>query len=502
MHLAVKFGILSALVWSGAGMAWAAESVETFSFVPYIKAVGQGHPERKADEATVRAARESLGNVGLVPDPMISLGREGIPVKEAPMEGDAESMSDAPAEESMSDKTAWALGVSQEIPWPGKLSASKTVAEKRVFETEAAVRVATLQRVFDAAFLYLDLVEAEQVIRLQQENLREVKSLGDLLHRRRKQGVGNHSEALELRVAEVLAERELDSQQARRSLLMRWARAAAGASEQSQFSLAAWPSRADVESAVVVALGEPPADRELQRIQAAAETARAKAALDGYATRPSLTTSLEVMREDSGNVMLNVMAGVRVPLFSGKGVQASQRRLTEELEAVRARTDWYERKKILAAQMSGERLRVLERHAATLEKDLKILAEDHYRLIVAEYAAGRRPFSDVTEAHRKLIELRIETARAQANLLREILRKQGIALGLAETALDQSVPGPGGSLNMAGGAMQSGSMTNGGMQKNGKDMSKPMSPAAGQMPSPDMEDTEEEGGGGGSGMSM
>jgi cobalt-zinc-cadmium efflux system outer membrane protein len=104
------------------------------------------NPAIGAAAARLAAARARVAPAGLLPDPMLMVGVQNLPLgrMQSAAAGHGEAAGSGP--DPMTTKM---VGVGQTVPYPGKLAARKRVAERGVEAAEAALAATTRQVIQD-----------------------------------------------------------------------------------------------------------------------------------------------------------------------------------------------------------------------------------------------------------------------------------------------------------------------------------------------------------------
>lgn len=356
-----------------------------------VRRAVESAPQLEASRATVEAASQELRRAGSLPDPMLTIGFDSLPVSGADaFDFDADAMT---------EKT---VGLRQSLPARARRAAARSVAERSVELAQVDAGVARLDVARAAAGAWVDAWSAQRELEAL-GSLREQAQLAARLTRARIAGGGSTLDALAAD-AGVL---EVDSEIA----------AAQGASGEAMAELRRWVGDGPIaiattapgfdraprpEGAALAQLDSVPALRSAEAsvasAAAAVEAARAE-------RRPDWDLSASYGQRSGFSDMLMVEVGVSLPLFArsrqGPGIAA---RAAEQRAALAARESLRLEltARIRAAYARWEGLR----RQVSLHEQVLRLAHDRSTAALAAYRAGGdlRPWLDArrdeTGAHR------------------------------------------------------------------------------------------------------
>jgi outer membrane protein TolC len=348
-------------------------------------------PQLEASLATVEAASQELRRAGSLPDPMLAIGFDSLPISGADaFDFDADAMT---------EKT---IGLRQELPGRAKRAAQRRVAERSVELAQVDVDVVRRDVARAAARAWVDVWSAQREIETL-GSLRAQAQLAARLARARIAGGGSALDALAAQ-AGVL---EVDSEGA----------AAAGAAGEAMAELRRWIG----DDAATITETAPDFDRAprpegetlaaLDRLptlrSAEARVASAAAAVDAARAerRPDWDLTASYGQRSGFSDMLMVEVGVSLPLFVR----------TRQAPGIAARTA---EQRVALAEQQSQRLEVTARIRALyarwegLRRQVSVhdqvlrLARDRSAAALASYRAGGelQPWLDArrdeTTAHR------------------------------------------------------------------------------------------------------
>jgi cobalt-zinc-cadmium efflux system outer membrane protein len=197
--------------------AGAADSASLDALVSRALAV---HPAIRAAAARVQAARARVRPAGAWPDPMLMAGIENLPISSAEQPPAAHG---TPPEPSAPDPmTMKMIGVGQTIPYPGKLSLQRRVAEREVLAADAAAGAVAYRVVRDVKDAYYELAFLDRALDLVERNQGVLINLIRVTEARYGVGTAGQQDVLKARVeASRLAETAVSLAEQRRAALAR-----------------------------------------------------------------------------------------------------------------------------------------------------------------------------------------------------------------------------------------------------------------------------------------
>ncbi len=449
-----------------------APSVARLDYSDFVKRVALQHLEGAAQREGLAARRASLGGVGLLPDPTISLAREGVP----------------------NDDPKWTASLSQSFPWPGTLSAEDRAASA-AFEKEAAgVELGRVGREFVARHTYLHLVEKAKVLAAATENLAQTEKLLAFSEAQFKHGIGSHTEFLQAVSDSRILRANVDSLQAELEDLIELAKA-----------MIDLPSGLGVEFVFEFPkeLTNPGSERDRRDVQAealAAEFREIQADRDGarLRTMPNFSLSAMVMRDAEGMQSFGGAAAVSLPLFSGikRGALADEKSLRAAASGDQAR--WYQKRKQLALSRARRAVRQNGENLRVLREEIIPFTTEHSRSALVAYQQGRGPLAAVVAGRTAVLSLAGAAISAEAALAIARCAEEAVSQGVLEAMdLVEIPPLPNASLGGGGGMSGMGGMAplerSGRMRKPAESL-KPATPQAPRTSPGDGGDTMPQGG--------
>lgn len=359
-----------------------------------VRLASERAPMLDARRAGVSAAQEESARAGALPDPMLTVGIDNLPV----------TGSDA-FDTQIDAMTMKKIGLRQEIPSQAKRSARRSLANRQVGEARAQAIAEAVDVRRAAAEAWIDLWAAQRALATLQD-LREQAALAARLAKAR---VAGGSGAVSGALATEAAVLELDNR-------IEAARAESAAAEAG---LARWLGEATIEvSDDVLDFGTLPIptadllssiDRVGPLLAASTEVETAAAAVDVARAdkRPDWSVSAAYgQRSDGRDDMIMLEVGVGLPLFTrnrqDRGIAARE----ADYQAALAIREDLRRQEAARLRADLARWEGLKRQIATQEDALLPLARDRSVTSLAAYRAGGdlQPWLD---ARRDELDLRL-----------------------------------------------------------------------------------------------
>jgi outer membrane protein, heavy metal efflux system len=198
-----------------------------------------GNPTIRAASASADAARHRVVVAGTAPDPVLMAGIQNLPLGR---ESATSPMSPA-ARGGPDPMTMRMVGVSQAIPYPGKLALRRRIAEQEARSADVAIERARREVVRDVKVAYYELAFLEQGLAIVARNRDMLASIVRLTDARYGLGTASQPEVLQARLeASRLAETASNLAEQRRAALARLD-AAIGRPSETPVNAPAIPAR-------------------------------------------------------------------------------------------------------------------------------------------------------------------------------------------------------------------------------------------------------------------
>lgn len=400
------------------------------------------HPLVRAARARVDAARARVSVAGARPDPMLMAGIQNLPLGST--RTTAGGMTSGGGPDPM---TMHMIGVSQTIPYPGKLALSRAAAEHEVAGATAALDAAVHQVTHDVQDAYAELVFLDDALDVVRRNHDVLDGFVRTADARYRVGTGAQADLLQARVEETrLAETASTLTEQRHAALARL-NALLDRPDETPLPRAALPPRI-VRAAIAplpdtirftsttlgarVAASPLPTVEELQRIalrqspalreQAAMIDAQAsRVALARKAHLPDIDVSVQYGQRGGGLPdMISATVAVPLPLSRQRKQEAEVADAGAQLAALQGDR---------AAQITAMRTEIA-RLVAELEHERTQLALYVTALLpqgratvtstLAGYSTGKTEFRTVLDAQSTVFTYEIDYARALSDFARNV----------------------------------------------------------------------------------
>lgn len=389
--------LAAAAAWSPAQPSRAAEPEPGLSLEQAVSIAAEHAPVALAREASRVAAAEELARADALPDPVLGVGVQNLPI------GGPDAFT--VTEDRM---TMRRIGVTQALPSRAKRAARREVAAARLARSEAetVATVLDVKRAAAKAWVQLWSAEREQALLLE---LREQAGLAVRATRARLSGgAGSASDVLAARGTELELQNRIDDATARieqaRATLARWI------GEVPASSIATPPdfSRLPVPESRLLAM----LDRHgtLLAWEAQEQAADAAVVLAQAEKRPDWSVGAGFARRGAGasNVVW-LEVGLGLPLFTRNRQDRGINARAADREAVRATREDARRMQAEFVRKTHAEWLGLGLQVARYREALLPLNRDRTRTALAAYSGGD-PLQAWLDARRDEIDLRIDYA--------------------------------------------------------------------------------------------
>ncbi|HEX7335867.1 MAG TPA: TolC family protein [Gemmatimonadales bacterium] len=383
------------------------------------------NPSLQAGRALARAARQRVGPVGALPDPMLSAGVMNLTLPRFGFRDD--------------DFTEVDVELSQEFPWPGSLGARTRVAraEARVRSAEVAVRRrAIVVRTAELYYRLRYIVTARATLKRQRELL---VAAVDIATSRYATATAPQSDPLQARVALARLDAEdadLAEQQATAGTQLKALRGVRGAESltiefiRPSTVLLALDSR---HPGAPVGLESLPAHPRLAARRAALDAAERRIRVEQLGGLPDFSITTRYGARPLGSDFFSAFVGLRVPLWAGR----KQGRLADaaRADAEAAREELQEETVALEAELETVRAGVVSGTARLRLLITQVIPSGGAAVeaVLRGYRVGQVPFLNVIAAHDSLYRAELEAAMVAAEHLTHLVMLQQLLEGEAAT---------------------------------------------------------------------
>ena len=371
-------------------------------------------PKIKMLKAKLSAAENMVPPVSNLPDPMLSLGLMNLPTNSFSF-----------SQEPMTGKI---VGLSQMIPFPGKLSTMGKAAEKNTEIVNEELKDAENEIVKNVTNTYYELAFTRKTISIVKESRKLLKSIADVVRTRYSVSSASQQNLLkvELEITNVndkleeLHGKESMELSMLNSLLLLPADSPIGIRENldvKYFSLT---------QGMLDSLAK--ANRPfLKGIDIAEQKATLQKSLAEYDYYPNFNLSLQYTQRDQIaktntdlHDLVSVMVGVTLPLNYGGKVSAK----VQEKEAME---DMYNQQYSASMQMLDAnfgtaiaKLNTIKSRIKLIEEGLLPQAEQTLKAAMAGYQVGKIDFINVIDSENKLYQIETNLYKLKTDYLKEI----------------------------------------------------------------------------------
>lgn len=380
-----------------------ATAAEPLGLAEAMRLAERESPMLEARQAMRRAAGEEAAGAGSLPDPLLTVGIDNLPItgSEAGRFG-------------VEDMTMRRIGLMQEWPLPSKRRARTADAEAAVAQAEAATVADAAEVRRAAAAAWIGRWRTSLELALIDELRVEVERAAELVERRLASGIGSASDALQAR-AELAA---LDArrlalaaeQEASAAELAGWIGAEAAGQPAAVTDFSRLPHEPDeLRSAIDRHAALQPAQADRLRAERAVELARTE-------RRPDLRFAAGYGIRSGGRPdMLMLEVGVGLPLFPRNRQDRMIAARLAEADAAQFELDDRRREQRAALERELALWQGLIAQTARYRDDLLPLARDRSRIALASIGSGAE-LAPWIAAHHDEIEQRM----AHVGLLAEL----------------------------------------------------------------------------------
>lgn len=381
-----------------------AEVGETLTFDKALELAVQRSESTRSARAGMASATESARAAGQLPDPMLRVGIENLPIT------GPDRLSTT--RDSMTMKR---VGISQEWLSADKRAARTAAAQAAVGIEEAQLRASTAETRLQTALAYLDAFYAEAALELTRLMEHHAREEFEAARARLASSVGGSQEVLALSAARAMARddsTEVQQQQAAAEVaLQRWVGVAVNDLSPAP-ELVALPEDAFVA-----------AHPNVFAKQQALQVARLEANVTATNRRPNWTWEASYGQRTGYSDMLSV--GVSIPLPVAPGARQDRDTAAKLALSEKAQADLAEARRAAQAEFAS-----LQRNAALLDARIDqyrdgvlLLAQQRVAAATAAYRSNQGTLVTLFEARRgevdaqrKLLTLQRDFARTRAQL--------------------------------------------------------------------------------------
>jgi len=161
-------------------------SEERLSLKGLIDEAVKANPEIRTLKNRVASLKAAAPQAGTLPDPMLTIGVDNVPVSDPSFDAFL--------------PTSKVIGLSQKVPFPGKLALKEEAANLRADSMESLYRDKVTEIVKRVKEAYFDLLFIDQSIRINERNRELIKGLADVAATKYSVGKGLQQDVLKAQV--------------------------------------------------------------------------------------------------------------------------------------------------------------------------------------------------------------------------------------------------------------------------------------------------------------
>lgn len=371
-------------------------------------------PKIKMLKAKLNAAKDRIPQVSNLPDPMLTLGMMNLPTNSFSF-----------TQEAMTGKI---VGLSQQFPFPGKLSTMGKISQEDAEIVKQELEDAKNEIIKNVTNAYYELAFIRKSEAIENDSKTLLKSIAEVV--RTKYSVNTASQQnllkVELEITNVndkldqLADMESSQLSILNSYLLKPADSPLLINEDFKFNfLSLTQARLDSLAAEFRPF--------LKGINIAERKAALQKTLAGFDYYPNFTVGVQYTQRDrlaqtnmNLHDLVSLVVGISLPLNYGGKVSAK----VEETESME---ELYRQQYNASLQMLNSGFGSAVSKLNTLEKRIKLLEEGMYpqadqtlKAALAGYQVGTIDFINVIDSENKLFQIETSLYRLRTNYLKEI----------------------------------------------------------------------------------
>ncbi len=371
-------------------------------------------PKIKMLQAKLRASEDIVPQVSNLPDPMLTLGLMNLPTNSFSF-----------TQEAMTGKT---IGLSQQIPFPGKLSTMGMVSQRNADIVKQELIDAKNEIRKNVSSAYYELSFTEKAIALENESAKLLKSIADVV--RTKYSVSTASQQnllkVELEITKVndkldeLADQESSQLAVLNSYLLKPSYSPLYVNEDFNINYLSL-TQSELDS---LAKANRPF---LKGIYIAEEKAALQESLADYDYYPNFTLGVQYTQRDrlaQTNMdlhdLVSFTVGISLPLNYGGKVRAKVEE-TESMEEL-YKQQYNSSLQMLNASFGSaiSKLNTLEKRIELIKNGLLPQAEQTLKAALSSYQVGQIDFINVIDAENSLYKIQTNLYRLKTNYLKQV----------------------------------------------------------------------------------
>ncbi len=358
------------------------------------------HPSIEAAQARTQAATSAIGAVRLWQDPQLGLG--GMFASQINRQGNGDLIA----------------GIDQMLPRPKLYQAEKrrAIAEQQV--QQATRRQTANELALSVAQAVLELALADEVVRLQTENVSWLQTIVKTAGERAKSPDATATESLRLESELAVQTQTLAAAKRQRSQYATTLNLLLGRSVERDWQALSLPVKAqDVSSAAALKVRLERNNPRLDALRHQVEGAQAEADAAREKRKPAFTVGVQVnsySQGNSGDVMTMLTLGMNLPWFNRSVYKADIAR-AESLRSA-AQSDLAVEQRLLYTQITSMMTQAENnrRLAEAYTSEVLPKAEKTVETLQNAWVSSKATLLEVLEARRALLQARQEQKRALA----------------------------------------------------------------------------------------
>jgi len=405
--------ILFALLFISAGL-WESPASAQTTLDSLITQAIKVSPKIKMLQAKLHASEDVVPQVSNLPDPMLTLGLMNLPTNSFSF-----------TQEAMTGKV---IGLSQKIPFPGKLSTMGKVSQKNADIVKQELIDAKNEIKKNVASAYYELSFVRKAIKLENESSKLLKSIADVVRTKYSVSAASQQNLLkvELEITKVndkldeLADKESSQLAVLNSYLLKPSDFPVNINEDYNIKFLSL-TQGKLDS---LAKANRPF---LKGINIAEEKAALQKSLADYDYYPNFNVGVQYTQRDriaktntDLHDLVSFMVGISLPLNYGGKVSA-------KVEETQSMEELYKQQYNSSLQMLNagfgtavSKLNTLKKRIELINNGLLPQAEQTLKAALSSYQVGKIDFINVIDAENTLYKIQTSIYRLKTNYLKEV----------------------------------------------------------------------------------
>ena len=353
-----------------------------------LKQAFSEHPSIKAKTAHIAGTKENEKIAGALPNPMLSGGVFAEPVVTA------------------NGPQTWRAGVSQKIPFMGKLSTKRKIAFKQSVKAKIGHEQTLLQIQRNVVTAYENLRFHQKEVEITNQNLELARHIETVIRSRYKTATASHPDLIQIQLKIMTMENHVQDLIDKEKVLLDELQYAVGSNENI---FPVFNSLENTHPDVKNIAG----NTKLQIHKQNLEISKLQYRLNRLASWPDFTAGVDYVRLEGNNENhpLMIKAGISLPLWLGKNKALKSAGKAGVREAELQLNDIELKLKTKLSSFSFQ-LSEKQREIELYQNRLIPLAKLGYDASETAYLANSIPFTEFIFAFQTLLDLELKSARA------------------------------------------------------------------------------------------